>query len=183
MALTKSLMPVWIFMLEVFWGGHRSTLLDVRVCHPNANSYRDLIPKQIYEKHENEKKRQYPERVIEIEQGTFTPLARKKGKEGHGKGKVKSSQELFDIKKKGKGGPRIPACMRVSVSSPKRYLNWDKFLSSNFVMLSMYGLQLTNNKILDICIPRSSIHFEHQLIQPIISYMFATRQGNRQLQT
>ena len=57
-----------------FWGGHRSALFDVRVCHPNANSYRDLTPKQIYKKQVNEKKRQYPERVMEMEQGTFTPL-------------------------------------------------------------------------------------------------------------
>ena len=41
---------------------------------PNADSYRDLTPKQIYKKHENEKKRQYAERVIKIEQGLFTPL-------------------------------------------------------------------------------------------------------------
>ena len=46
---------------------------DVRVCHPNADSYRDLTPKQICKKHENENKRQYAERVMEIEQGTFTP--------------------------------------------------------------------------------------------------------------
>ena len=44
------------------------------MCHPNADSYRDLTPKQIYKKHENEKKRQYAEIVMEIEQGTFTPL-------------------------------------------------------------------------------------------------------------
>ena len=44
------------------------------MCHPNADSYRDLTPKQIYKKHENEKKRQYSEKVIVIEQGTFTPL-------------------------------------------------------------------------------------------------------------
>ena len=46
------------------------------MCHPNADSYRDLTPKQIYKKHENEKKRPYAERVMEIEQGTltFTPL-------------------------------------------------------------------------------------------------------------
>ena len=43
------------------------------MCHPNADSYRDLTPKQIYKKHEK-KKSQYPERVMEIEQGTFTPL-------------------------------------------------------------------------------------------------------------
>ena len=33
-----------------------------------------MTPKQIYKRHENEKKRQYAERVMEIEQGTFTPL-------------------------------------------------------------------------------------------------------------
>ena len=57
-----------------FWERQRSAFFDVRVCHPNADSYRDLTPKQIYKKHENEKKRQYVERVMEIEQGTFTPL-------------------------------------------------------------------------------------------------------------
>ena len=57
-----------------FWGRQRSAFFDVRVCHPNADSYRDLTPKQIWKKYENEKKRQYAERVMEIEQGTFTPL-------------------------------------------------------------------------------------------------------------
>ena len=44
------------------------------MCHPNADSYRDSTPKQIFKQHENEKKGQYAERVMEIEQGTFTPL-------------------------------------------------------------------------------------------------------------
>ena len=57
-----------------FWERQRSAFFDVRLCHPNADSYRDLTPKQIYKKHENEKKRQYAERVMRIEQGTFTPL-------------------------------------------------------------------------------------------------------------
>ena len=35
----------------------RAAFFDIRVCHPNADSYRDLIPKQIYRIHENEKKR------------------------------------------------------------------------------------------------------------------------------
>ena len=57
-----------------FWERQRSAFIDVRVCQPNADSYRDLTPKQIYKKCEKEKKRQYAERVMEIEQGTFTPL-------------------------------------------------------------------------------------------------------------
>ena len=41
------------------------------------HTYRDLTPKLIYERHENDKnteKRQYAERVMEIEQGMFNPL-------------------------------------------------------------------------------------------------------------
>ena len=57
-----------------FWERQRAAFLDIRVCHPNADTYRDLSPKQIYRIHENEKKRKYNSRVTEIEQGTFTPL-------------------------------------------------------------------------------------------------------------
>ena len=64
MAPSKSLMPVWIFMLEVF---RRD-----RDLHSSTSGY--VTPKQIYKEHENEKKRQSAERVMEIEQGTFTPL-------------------------------------------------------------------------------------------------------------
>ena len=50
-----------------FWERQRSVFFDVRVYHPNADSYRDLTSKQIYKKHENEKKRQYAEIVMQIE--------------------------------------------------------------------------------------------------------------------
>ena len=52
----------------------RSAFFDVRVLHPNAESYKELAPKQIYRMHENEKKRMYNQRVTDIEQGAFTPL-------------------------------------------------------------------------------------------------------------
>ena len=53
-----------------FWEPQRSAFFDVRVRHPNA----DLEPQQIYRLHENEKKRQYSSRVLDIEHRTFTPL-------------------------------------------------------------------------------------------------------------
>ena len=56
------------------WERQRSAFFDVRIFHPNEDSYRDLSPKQIYRQHENEKKRKYATRVLEIEKGTFTPL-------------------------------------------------------------------------------------------------------------
>ena len=48
-----------------FWERQRAAFFDIRVCHPNADSYRDLSPKQIYRIHENEKKRKYNSRVTE----------------------------------------------------------------------------------------------------------------------
>ena len=40
-----------------FWERQRAAFFDIRVCHPNADSYRDLSPKKIYRIHENEKAR------------------------------------------------------------------------------------------------------------------------------
>ena len=57
-----------------FWERQQTVFFDVRVCHPNAESYADLTPHQIYSKHENEKKRKYAERILQIEQEAFTPL-------------------------------------------------------------------------------------------------------------
>ena len=57
-----------------FWASEQSAFLDVRVCYPNADSYKNLTPKQIYGQHEKEKKRLYSSRVLEVEQGTFTTL-------------------------------------------------------------------------------------------------------------
>ena len=57
-----------------FWERQRAAFFDIRVCHPNADSYRDLTPNQVYKLHKDEKKRKYASRVLEVEQGTFTPL-------------------------------------------------------------------------------------------------------------
>ena len=51
-----------------------SAFFDVRVCHPNAESYRVQEPQQIYRIHENDKKRLYSRRVLDVEHGSFTPL-------------------------------------------------------------------------------------------------------------
>ena len=57
-----------------FWERQRSAYFDIRVCHPHADSYKDLILKQLYKQQENEKKRKYASRILEVEQGSFTPL-------------------------------------------------------------------------------------------------------------
>ena len=57
-----------------FWAREQSAFFDVRVCHPNADANKNLTPEQIYKLHENDKKRLYSSRVLEVERGTFTPL-------------------------------------------------------------------------------------------------------------
>ena len=39
-----------------FWERQRSTFFDVRICHPNADSYRDMDPNEIYRQYETKKK-------------------------------------------------------------------------------------------------------------------------------
>ena len=57
-----------------FWAREQSAFFDVRVCHPNADSCKNLTPEQIYKLHENDEKRLYSSGVLEVERGTFTPL-------------------------------------------------------------------------------------------------------------
>ena len=56
------------------WSPSDRTFLDIRVSHPNAPSNRDKPLEKIYADNEQEKKRTYNERVINVERGTFTPL-------------------------------------------------------------------------------------------------------------
>jgi hypothetical protein len=57
------------------WNPLERALFDVRVFHAPAPSNRNLktIP-AMYRHHENEKKRKYGDRIIQIERATFTPL-------------------------------------------------------------------------------------------------------------
>ena len=57
-----------------FWDPQSSVFIDVKVCHPNAESYRDQEPQHIYRIHENDKTRLYLRRVLDVEHDSFTPL-------------------------------------------------------------------------------------------------------------
>ena len=54
-----------------FWAREQSAFFDVRVCHPNATSHKNLKPEQIYKLYENDKKHLYSSGVLEVEWGTF----------------------------------------------------------------------------------------------------------------
>ena len=57
-----------------FWNRSQDAFFDVRVFYPNASSNRSANPSSAYRKHELAKKREYGQRVREVEHGVFTPI-------------------------------------------------------------------------------------------------------------
>ena len=57
-----------------FWNSTQDAYFDVRVFHPNAPCYRSRDLAAVYKQHESAKKREYNQRVLNVEQGVFTPL-------------------------------------------------------------------------------------------------------------
>ncbi|MDA8002156.1 MAG: reverse transcriptase domain-containing protein, partial [Alphaproteobacteria bacterium] len=61
--------------VQGFWGGRfEKAFLDIRVFNPSARSNRQAPLQSVYRRHELEKKRQYEQRIREVEHATFTPL-------------------------------------------------------------------------------------------------------------
>ena len=61
-------------LLWILGGQFEKAFFDVRVFNPSASSNQQGSLQSIYRRHEQEKKRQYDQRVREIENSTFTPL-------------------------------------------------------------------------------------------------------------
>jgi hypothetical protein len=57
-----------------FWRNGQHAFFDVRVTDADNNSQVDRSLKAILQTHETDKKREYNTRVMDVEQGTFTPL-------------------------------------------------------------------------------------------------------------
>ena len=57
-----------------FWQRGEKAFFDVRVFNPFAKSYLCRNLESLFKQHETEKKREYNDRVIRIEHGSFTPI-------------------------------------------------------------------------------------------------------------
>ena len=57
-----------------FWNRGQDAFFDVTFFNPYAPSYRSQDLPQLYRRHEQEKKREYNQRVMEVKNGVFTPL-------------------------------------------------------------------------------------------------------------
>ena len=56
------------------WSQYEKSFVDIRICHPNANSYLGKSLEEVYKQNENEKKWTYSDRVLNCERASFTPL-------------------------------------------------------------------------------------------------------------
>ena len=59
-----------------FWRQGQDAYFDIRVTHVNALSNKDFTTHSIFKRQETDKKREYNQRVLEVEHGTFTPLVK-----------------------------------------------------------------------------------------------------------
>ena len=57
-----------------FWIKGQRAFLDIRVSDPNAQLHQKKTLQKCYEINEQEKKREYSSRILNVEQGTFIPL-------------------------------------------------------------------------------------------------------------
>ena len=57
-----------------FWVKGQTAFFDIRVFDPNARRYATRNLAQCYKSNETEKKNQYNQRIIEVDQGSFCPL-------------------------------------------------------------------------------------------------------------
>ena len=57
-----------------FWNRLQNAFFDIRVFYPHASSYLQRPLPNLYSSFETEKKREYNERVLQVDRGTFSPL-------------------------------------------------------------------------------------------------------------
>ena len=57
-----------------FWARGVTAFFDVRVTHVNSKCYQSKPTSELFEEQEEEKKRKYQQRVLDVEMGSFTPL-------------------------------------------------------------------------------------------------------------
>ena len=57
-----------------FWSRGVTAFFDVRVTHVTSKCYQNKTTFEVFKEQEDEKKREYLQRVLDVEMGSFTPL-------------------------------------------------------------------------------------------------------------
>ena len=57
-----------------FWSRGVTAFFDERFSHVNSKCYQNKTTSEVFKEQEDEKKRKYQQRVLDVEMGSFTPL-------------------------------------------------------------------------------------------------------------
>ena len=57
-----------------FWSRQEDAFFDIRVFHPNAESYADKSLQELFLRHERQKRLEYEERICNVDHGSFCPV-------------------------------------------------------------------------------------------------------------
>ena len=99
-----------------FWRPQERMFLDVRVFDPNCKSYRDMAPENVYRLHENAKKADYNERVLQVERASMTPLIfSTSGGEGKEAARFHNHRATLVSEKRGEKYSTVKAFMRKKI--------------------------------------------------------------------
>ena len=60
--------------VRVFWGNKRNAFFEFRVYYPFASSYLNQKPSKLHRRFENARRREYLQRIQEVDDGDFTPM-------------------------------------------------------------------------------------------------------------
>jgi hypothetical protein len=60
--------------IRSFWSKGRNAFFEFRVFYPHARSHLDQLPTDLYKKIQNDRKREYEQRIRRVEDGDFTPM-------------------------------------------------------------------------------------------------------------
>ena len=139
-------------MARGFWTRGQNAFFDVRIFDPMAQCYENKTLEQAHSTNEQEKKRGYAERILQIEGGTFTPLVftTSGGMAKEAKAFYDSLAQLISDKKQ---EPRsyITAWLRTRLS----------FALVRTALLCLRGSRTSNRKRIDI----QHMAFEQQVIE------------------
>ena len=72
--ITNTILIIIIIIIISFWSRGITAFFDVRVTHVNPKCNQGKATSTIFKELEEEKKRKYQERVLEVEMGSFIPL-------------------------------------------------------------------------------------------------------------
>ena len=70
----RNLLTTFIDKAVGFWARGVTAFFDVRVTHVNSKCYQSKPTSEVFKEQEEEKKRKYQQRVLDVEMGSFTPL-------------------------------------------------------------------------------------------------------------